>query len=165
MDFTKKARFFFAPVYIFIVMQTQVQIGIFCNYQFDKQCWYKGATKTNQNYDYAFINDSCNKTYLIFVKLIFAMSIAYTIKPRFWNNTWFWNTFTADRNFYNINHLDFGIRSSKIFPKMLIPPHSVLGCESTTNNVKKWDAKNRLILVNISSHIPPPHFLKKLSTY
>ena len=25
----------------------------------------------------------------------------------------FWNTFTADRNFYNINHLDFGIYKSR----------------------------------------------------
>ena len=34
-----------------------------------------------------------------------------TVKPRFWNNPLFWNTtfaFAADRNFYFINHLDFG---------------------------------------------------------
>ena len=34
-----------------------------------------------------------------------------TVKPRFWNNPQFWNTFAADRNFYYINHLDFGIYS------------------------------------------------------
>ena len=30
--------------------------------------------------------------------------------PRFWNNPRFWNTtFAEDRNFYYINHLDFGV--------------------------------------------------------
>ena len=38
-----------------------------------------------------------------------------TVKPRFWNtqfwnNPRFWNTFAADRNFYYINKLDFGIK-------------------------------------------------------
>ena len=38
-----------------------------------------------------------------------SVGLLSTVKPRFWNNPRFWNTFAADRNFYNINHLDFGI--------------------------------------------------------
>ena len=44
--------------------------------------------------------------------------LSYTVKPRFWN------TFTADRNFYFMNHLDFGIlipRFWNIFSKLIFP--------------------------------------------
>ena len=46
--------------------------------------------------------------------------LSYTVKPRFWN------TFTADRNFYFMNHLDFGILIPRfcdfgIFLKLIFP--------------------------------------------
>ena len=44
----------------------------------------------------------------------------YTIKPRFWNNPRFWNTtFAGYRNFYFINHLDFGIHLLRGFTVLL----------------------------------------------